>query len=121
MDFSYKGIDAEKIKQVQEIRFSNVDVAPDEVKFALECITFDNGSLNMTAAQARLQDIIEAYQRKYMEDHDMFIICEMAKMFLEEKQKQKNVIQRLEVMFDRSGLDEGKKQIMRNIIKEGMG
>ena len=31
------------------------------------------------------------------------------------------VLERLEEMFDRSGLDEGKKQIMRNIIKEGMG
>lgn len=96
MNLKYKGIDLEKIKQVQEIRFSHVDVAPDEVKFALEYISSDNNSLNMTAAQARLQDIIEAYQRKCEEDHDMFIICEMAKLFLEEKEKQKKVLERLE-------------------------
>ena len=89
----YKGIDLKKIKQVQKIRFSHVHVDPEEVKLALNHITLND---NMTAAQMALQDKIKAHQRKYMEDHDMFIICEIAKLFLEEKEKQKNVIGRLE-------------------------
>ncbi len=92
----YKGIDLEKIKQVQKVKFSNVGLVSEMVQLDLKkTFSLDDFKVEDSVMDAvRLQ--IEAHQNKQREDTEMFITCEMAKLFLKEKEKQKRVIERLE-------------------------
>ena len=129
MDLSYKGIDLEKIKQVQKISFSNVGLVSEMVQLDLKrTFSLDDFKANDSVIDAvRLQ--IEAHQNKQREDTEMFIICEMAKLFLEEKQKQKNVLERLEEEHRKSEECPKFEKVFRQvafeeaikIVKEGMG
>ena len=85
MDLSYKGINAEKIKQIQRIRFPHHIPCTEQVKVDLQrTFSSDDFKVKDSVVDAiRLQ--IESYQKKYMEDYEMFVICEMAKLFLKAK------------------------------------
>ena len=127
MNPKYKGIDLEKIKQVQEIRFSHIDLVPEMVKVNLKStFSLDNFKASDAFIDAiRLQ--IEAHQTKQCEDKEMFIICEMAKLFLEEKEKQKKVMEQIELQSELFSLSDKdccfaiRQDKALKIIKEGMG
>lgn len=85
MDLSYKGINAEKIKQIQRIRFPHHIPCTEQVKVDLQrTFSSDDFKVKDSVMDAIMLQI-ESYQNKYMEDYEMFVICEMAKLFLEAK------------------------------------
>lgn len=126
MDLSYKGIDVEKIKQVQKINFPHLEPEMEMVKLNLKkTFSLDDFKVNDSVMDAvRLQ--IEAYQNKQREEQEMFIVCEMAKLFLEEKQKQKKVLEQIELQAELFSLSDRdccfaiRQDKALKIIKEGL-
>ena len=88
----YKGINLTKINGIQEINFQKTMTDSVSVRLAFE--KFDTKDLEEVGKC--IQDHVEKLFQTQIEDTEMFIICEMAKMFLEEKEKWKRVVERLE-------------------------
>ena len=88
----YKGINLTKINGIQKINFPQT--MTDSVSVRLDFEKFDTKDLDKVSKC--IPDHIEKPLQKQVEDTEMFIICEMAKMFLEEKEKWKRVVERLE-------------------------
>jgi predicted glutamine amidotransferase len=88
----YKGINLTKINGIQKINFPKT--MTDSVSVRLDFEKFDTKALDKVSKC--IQDHAEKLLQNQVEDTEMFIICEMAKMFLEEKEKWKRVIERLE-------------------------
>lgn len=88
----YKGINLTKINGIQEINFQKTMTDSVSVRLAFE--KFDTKDLEDVGKC--IQDHVEKLFLSQIEDTEMFIICEMAKMFLEEKEKWKRVVERLE-------------------------
>lgn len=88
----YNGINLTKINGIQEINFPKTMTDSVSVRLAFE--KFDTKDLEEVGKC--IQDHVEKLFQTQIEDTEMFIICEMAKMFLEEKEKWKRVVERLE-------------------------
>ena len=88
----YKGINLTKINGIQEINFQKT--MTDSVSVRLKFEKIDTKAIDEFFKC--IQDPVEKLLQKQVEDTEMFIICEMAKMFLEEKEKWKRVVERLE-------------------------
>lgn len=93
----YKGINLIKINGIQEINFPKTMTDSVSVRIAFE--KFDTKDLE-TVGKC-IQDHAEKLFQTQIEDTEMFIICEMAKMFLEEKEKWKRAVEQLEECYER--------------------
>lgn len=90
-EFKYKGIDLQKIKEVQEV---HNDVLPTPMR--IEHISFDEMMQNIAKQNAfesiqkeveRMADRMQEQAERDAESFDVVIICEMAKRFLEQEAK----------------------------------
>lgn len=88
-EFKYKGIDLQKIKEVQEV---HNDVLPTPMR--IEHISFDEMMRNIAEQDAfetiqkemdRIADRMQEQAERYAQSFDIVIICEMAKRFLEQE------------------------------------
>lgn len=77
-EFKYKGIDLQKIKEVQEV---HNDVLPPKMR--IERIDFDAMMENVMTHPDLIKREIEKLAERHAECFDIVIICEMAKRFME--------------------------------------
>ena len=81
----YKGINLTKINGIQKVNFPKSEYNPQLDVLKIEGLNTEIFRIG-----------IENHARRLAEDTEMAIICEMAKLFLEEKEKWKRAVERLE-------------------------
>lgn len=91
-EIKYKGIDTEKIKEVQRVEFPHVAIEPLRINLPK---FHDLDKEIVTATQIELQNRIDELQQKRNEDRDFYVICEMAKLYLEQCEALKRIVERL--------------------------
>ena len=92
-DFKYKGINTEKIKEIKEIHFHpgffpGHGMAFDHVEDSINQLKPD--------AMREIDQQLDKLITKYKEDTEICIICEMAKLYLQQRDVLERIIDKLE-------------------------
>jgi hypothetical protein len=70
---NYKGIDKAKINEIEKVK----------LPYKKECFELDFSKLEESGVNKMLQELVELEAKKQRHDTDMYIICEMAKKYLD--------------------------------------
>ncbi len=89
----YKGIDIKKIREIERIKFPHIHLSSQGKEAMEELLHADSNSL--TDAQLMMKQQIEAHQKKFVDERDMFIICEIAIMYLKQCGAVKRIFNKL--------------------------
>lgn len=93
----YKGIDLETINQVEKINFPHLEHESENVLFN---IRESFASMNLDVMEQWIKEVnvtIDKYRNDLMRDQEMFVICEMAKLYLQNCLSVKRILCRLEL------------------------
>lgn len=90
----YKGIDTKRIKEFQRINLPYIYLN-EHGKEAMEELLHADSKI-LTDTQLWMKQQIEAHQEKLFHEEEMFIICEIAKLYFEQCGAIKRILTRLE-------------------------
>ena len=90
----YKGISVERINKFQRINLPHISLNEQGKKAIEELLHADSKFL--TDMQLMIKQQIEACQEKLVHEEEMFVICEIAKLYFEQCGAVKRILTRLE-------------------------